>query len=600
MDIEKKEESKEELNDEPNYRGIKAMPFVIGNETFEKLGTIGTSSNLLVYLTTVFNMKSITATNLINIFNGTCNFGTLLGAFLCDTYLGRYKTLGIASVSSFLGMLVLTLTAAISKLHPHDDCDDSSGGGGGSCNNSSHASPWQMAFLLYGFAFLVVGASGIRPCNLAFGADQFNPRTESGRRGINSFFNWYYFTFTFAMMVSLTVIVYVQSSVSWAIGLGIPAFLMLLSCVFFFIGTKIYVKVVPEGSPFTSLLQVIVAAMKKRKVALPQQPWSELFNHLPAKTINSKLPYTDQFRFLNKAAIITPEDEVKPDGSACDSWRLCSVQQVEEVKCVVRVFPIWVSGILYYIVLAQMNTYVVFQALQMDRTLAAAVPNFKVPAASYSVFAMMSLTVWIPVYDRILVPILRRLTKTEAGITLLQRIGAGLFLGVFTMLVAAAVETRRRTVALTRPTLGIEPRKGAISSLSGNWLIPQLVLAGLSEAFAVIGQIELFYKQFPENMRSFAGSCLFCGFAIASYLSSFLISVVDGATRKPDGESWLAQDLNKGRLDYYYYMVAALEVVNLGYFMLCAKWYKYKGTQENVDNKDKVTSHKLDSSKPLV
>lgn len=73
-----------------------------GNETFEKLGTLGTSANLLVYLTTVFNMKSITATNLINIFNGTCNFGTLLGAFFSDTYFGRYKTLGFASVSSSL------------------------------------------------------------------------------------------------------------------------------------------------------------------------------------------------------------------------------------------------------------------------------------------------------------------------------------------------------------------------------------------------------------------------------------------------------------------------------------------------------------------
>lgn len=73
-----------------------------GNETFEKLGTLGTSANLLVYLTTVFNMKSITATNLINIFNGTCNFGTLLGAFFSDTYFGRYKTLGFASVSSTL------------------------------------------------------------------------------------------------------------------------------------------------------------------------------------------------------------------------------------------------------------------------------------------------------------------------------------------------------------------------------------------------------------------------------------------------------------------------------------------------------------------
>lgn len=47
-------------------------------------------------------MKSITATNLVNVFNGTINFATLLGAFLCDTYFGRYKTLGFASVSSFL------------------------------------------------------------------------------------------------------------------------------------------------------------------------------------------------------------------------------------------------------------------------------------------------------------------------------------------------------------------------------------------------------------------------------------------------------------------------------------------------------------------
>lgn len=76
---------REATKNEINYRGIRAMPFVIGNETFEKLGTIGSSSNLLVYLTSVFHLKSITATNIVNIFNGTCNFGTLLGAFLSDT-----------------------------------------------------------------------------------------------------------------------------------------------------------------------------------------------------------------------------------------------------------------------------------------------------------------------------------------------------------------------------------------------------------------------------------------------------------------------------------------------------------------------------------
>lgn len=144
---------------------------------------------------------------------------------------------------------------------------------------------------------MIIGAGGIRPCNLAFGADQFNPNTEAGKKGINSFFNWYVFTYTFAMMVSLTVIVYVQTNVSWALGLGIPAFLMLIACILFFVGSKIYVKVKATGSPMTSVAQVLVVAIKKRKLKQPDQPWLSLFDYTPPGSINSKLSYSDQFRY---------------------------------------------------------------------------------------------------------------------------------------------------------------------------------------------------------------------------------------------------------------------------------------------------------------
>lgn len=187
------------------------------------------------------------------------------------------------------GMLVLTLTAAITKLHP-PQC--------GNQEKCSGPTPWQMAFLLSGFGLLVVGASGIRPCNLAFGADQFDPKTASGRRGTNSFFNWYYFTYTFAAMVSLTIIIYVQSNVNWALGLAVPAILMFFSCVMFFAGTKIYVKVLPKGSPLTSIAQVIVAAIRKRDLELPEQPWVFLFDHVPNNSINTRIAYTDQFRYV--------------------------------------------------------------------------------------------------------------------------------------------------------------------------------------------------------------------------------------------------------------------------------------------------------------
>uniref|UniRef100_A0A7N0VGD2 Nitrate transporter n=1 Tax=Kalanchoe fedtschenkoi TaxID=63787 RepID=A0A7N0VGD2_KALFE len=567
-----KEVAKDSEEPEPNYRGIRAMPFIIGNETFEKLGAIGTLSNLLVYLTTVFNVKSITATTVINVFNGTTNFSTLIGAFLCDTYFGRCKTLGFSTVSSFLGLLVIALTAVIKKLHPRH------------CGNEAvtceGAKPWQKAVLYVGFGLLIMGAAGIRPCNLAFGADQFNPKTESGKRGINSFFNWYFFTFTFAQMVSLTAVVYVQTDVSWGIGLLIPVGLMFFSGVLFFSGTKMYVKVKASGSPMTSVAQVLVVAFKKRKLSPPDRPWLSLFNYLPPKSINSKLPYTNQFRFLDRAAVVSPGDEIRPDGSSANPWKLCSMQQVEEVKCLARVIPIWASAIIYHIPSVQMHTFTVIQALQSDRRLGRT--GFKIPAASYVVFQMLGLTLWLPIYDRLIVPPLRKLTKKEGGITILQRMGIGLVLAVLTMLVSGFVEEKRRHIALTKPAIGTSPRRGAVSSMSAFWLVPQLATAGLAEAFMAVGQVEFYYKQFPENMRSIAGSLYYCGMAIGSYVSGFLVSVVHHATAGVASGNWLPEDLNRGRLDYFYFMIAGLGVVNVVYFLVCTKWYKYKGdTDEN-------------------
>ena len=267
------------------------------------------------------------------------------------------------------------------------------------------------------------------------------------------------------------------------------------------------------------------------------------------------------------------------------------MQQVEEVKCLMRVIPIWASAIIYHCAIVQQYTYAVFQALQSNRYLGNT--NFQIPAASYSVFSMLSLTIWVPIYDRLVVPFLRRITGKEAGITILQRIGIGIFLSILTSLVSGLVEEWRRT----KPLLEIDPRRGGISTMSGLWLIPQLSLAGLAEAFTAIGQFEFYYKQFPENMRSIAGSFFFCGVAASSYLSGFLVSVVHRTTAGTATGNWLPDDLNKGRLDYFYYLVAALGVMNFVYYLVCAKWYTYKGSA-NTSLDSKMVEMK--SEKPAV
>lgn len=109
------------------------------------------------------------------------------------------------------------------------------------------------------------------------------------------------------------------------------------------------------------------------------------------------------------------------------------------------------------------------------------------------------------------------------------------------------------------------------------WLVPQLTLIGISEVFTAIAQIEFYYKQFPENMRNIGVSLSFVAVAVSSYLSGFLLSIVHQKTKSSSTGDWLPEDLNNGRLEYFYYLIAAQGIINLGYFMVCARWYKYKG-----------------------
>lgn len=285
------------------------------------------------------------------------------------------------------------------------------------------------------------------------------------------------------------------------------------------------------------------------------------------------------FRFLDKAAIITVDDQINWDGSATNPWRLCSIQQVEEVKCWVRVVPIWASTIISNIPIIKQHTYAIRQALQLDRSLGTS--GFKVPAAAYIIIPMLTVTIWLPIYGRILVPYLRNLTGKGGGLTLLQRMGIGNFLSILCTLVSGLVEEHRKKLAFTRPTLGTALKGGSISSMSGFWLVPQLVLAGLADSFNFVAQTEFYFKQFPENTRSIGRFFFFSSVAVTNYLSGFLVSIVHHATSGTKSGDWLAEDLNRGKLDCFYYMIAGMGVLNFIYYLLCAKWYRYRVAEEN-------------------
>lgn len=91
-------------------------------------------------------------------------------------------------------------------------------------------------------------------------------------------------------------------------------------------------------------------------------------------------------RFLNKACIVgNVEEELTPDGVALDPWNLCTVNQVEELKSLIKVIPIWSTGIMMSVTTTQL-TFPVLQAGSMDRHITS---NFQVPAGSFGTFTVI-------------------------------------------------------------------------------------------------------------------------------------------------------------------------------------------------------------------
>lgn len=82
------------------------------------------------------------------------------------------------------------------------------------------------------------------------------------------FFNWYFVIMYTSMIIGSTVIVYVQDSVSWSLGFGLCVAANVVSLVVLVMGGRYYRRPNVEGSPFTGLARVTVAAIKKRKIAV--------------------------------------------------------------------------------------------------------------------------------------------------------------------------------------------------------------------------------------------------------------------------------------------------------------------------------------------
>jgi peptide/histidine transporter 3/4 len=246
------------------------------NEVCDRFATAGFSANMITYLTQELHLPLVEASNTLTNFNGTSSLTPILGALAADSFAGRFWTIIAGSVFFQLGMLGLVVSALVPSLRP------------GPCSPPAtpcrRANGLQLAVLYLSLLCTSLGSGGIRPCVVAFGADQFDSQPKEEQHGDEAggaeavagqkrqYFNLYFFTMGFAVLLALTVVVYIQENVGWGWGFGIPAIAMFVSILVFVLGYPLYVRLKPGGSPFTRVAQVVAAAYKKRAAPLPEDP----------------------------------------------------------------------------------------------------------------------------------------------------------------------------------------------------------------------------------------------------------------------------------------------------------------------------------------
>ncbi len=212
-----------------NYRAFpKQTKFIIGNEACERFSYYGMRSILIVFMTSRLMMQNENAKTAFHLFSGGVYLLPLLGAYISDRILGKYRTILYLSIIYCLGHLTLSLWESESGL-----------------------------FL--GLCLIAIGSGGIKPCVSAYIGDQFTNKNEALLQKV---FDLFYWSINFGSFFSTLLIPVLLVKFGAQVAFGLPGILMAIATFIFWLGRKHYVNVLPErDSRVAGFIQILVYAI---------------------------------------------------------------------------------------------------------------------------------------------------------------------------------------------------------------------------------------------------------------------------------------------------------------------------------------------------
>ncbi|KAK4582519.1 hypothetical protein RGQ29_025635 [Quercus rubra] len=486
---------------------------------------------MMPYLTTVWNLSITRAAAIVNVFSGVTTIMPIGMAFLVDAFMGDYWMLLLSSLAYSFGVSCLAMSTPPVLSNAVGNCGE----------YKPHCVGDDQKVLFYiALALIAIGISGHITSLESFlnqqqedNSEQLRPLQAAGGLGV-----------ILLPIVGCIALPYIRP---WSVRFGIPAICTVVATFLFTTGSCLYRRTEPQGSPLTTLCRVFVASA------------SNMCRHLPSN--DNQVPRTRGLRCLDKAVVQTQNQEQKEQ----NRWKLCTIEEVEDTKNVIRMIPMWMTFIMCGVVISIGNTYFLEQATNMNRK----VGKLKVPLPILKFFYDLVKDHFKSLYVKVTKKVIPGKYVPPYGI-----IVAMLF-SILCCITAAKVETRRLDVIRSHGLLDKPDDSNVKIPMSMFWLLPQFLLLGAVDGMSNFSIDQFFTNQAPASMgrylKIFSHGVIGAG-TVGSVLSVYVVGKVSERGGRP---SWFQGTLNS-RLDNYYWTLTVLSSINLILYILVALQYTYK------------------------
>ncbi|KAK9289523.1 hypothetical protein L1049_007678 [Liquidambar formosana] len=480
------------------------------------------------------------AVAIVNVQEGVSATMLIVFAHISDAYTGRLIVLKFSIAASIFGLVLLWQSAWFLTIH------------------------YEVKLFFVAVVLIALGQAGKDALLKDFLADQLcekeqNPLIDEKRVVARTNFWWGCVGF----LVFIASVAFSNTNTSFIYTFKVSAMVMGVAYLLFWSGITLYYRKNPTGSPLTSVLGVLKAAIWKRHLNYPDSATQFLENDSDERQLSPHNPF---FKWLDKAAIVesstlSPEEQEK-------KGTLYPVTRVKEVKSVTLMFPLWTTFLVYTLVDAAGSTFFVEQSNNLNAQIG---KHFKVPMMIFFVlksYTGSQISVWV---KRLIKK--RYSTKAERRHATLVRIGFGLLCCLLCCIAAYVVEDRRLNLIKKK---GLQSDPDTSIGMSIIWLVPQFILLGLMRGLAQKGLDAFFDNQVAKSMASYGPHINEFMLGIGKFLTVFGVYVV---------RSWFGNTMNTSHLDRYYGILAFLSLGNLFFYLLVVTtFYAHNDApEEDVD-----------------